>query len=107
MFGKRQRSRKDTLVLAHSGNWGRNHRTMRDSRTARRSRHYFFRPMPLQKLGPYRLDRVLGRGGMGSVYAGVNEETGERAAIKVLASHLVDDANFVERFKAEVETLKK
>lgn len=63
--------------------------------------------MPIQKLGPYRLDRVLGRGGMGSVYAGVNEETGERAAIKVLAAHLVDDANFVERFKIEVETLKK
>jgi serine/threonine protein kinase len=63
--------------------------------------------MPLQKLGPYRLDRVLGRGGMGSVYVGVNEETGERAAIKVLAAHLVDDANFVERFKVEVETLKK
>lgn len=44
---------------------------------------------------------------MGSVYAGVNEETGERAAIKVLAAHLIDDANFVERFKIEVETLKK
>ena len=63
--------------------------------------------MALQKLGPYRLDRVLGRGGMGSVYAGVNEETGQRAAIKVLAAHLADDTNFVERFKIEVETLKK
>lgn len=63
--------------------------------------------MALQKLGPYRLDRVLGRGGMGSVYAGVDMETGQRAAVKVLAAHLVDDANFVERFKVEVETLKK
>jgi eukaryotic-like serine/threonine-protein kinase len=63
--------------------------------------------MALQKLGPYRLDRVLGRGGMGSVYAGVNMETGRRAAVKVLAAHLADDANFVERFKVEVETLKK
>lgn len=63
--------------------------------------------MPLQKLGPYRLDRVLGRGGMGSVYAGLNEQTGERAAIKVLAAHLSDDTSFVERFKVEVETLKK
>ncbi len=44
---------------------------------------------------------------MGSVYAGVNEETNERAAIKVLAAHLSDDSNFVERFKVEVETLKK
>jgi serine/threonine-protein kinase len=44
---------------------------------------------------------------MGSVYAGLNEQTGERAAIKVLAAHLADDASFVERFKVEVETLKK
>jgi serine/threonine-protein kinase len=44
---------------------------------------------------------------MGSVYAGVNEQTGQRAAIKVLAAHLADDSNFVERFKVEVETLKK
>jgi serine/threonine-protein kinase len=44
---------------------------------------------------------------MGSVYAGVNEETNQRAAIKVLAGHLSDDSNFVERFKVEVETLKK
>jgi eukaryotic-like serine/threonine-protein kinase len=63
--------------------------------------------MPLEKLGPYRLDRVLGRGGMGSVYSGVDEQTGQRAAIKVLAAHLSDDSNFVERFKIEVETLKK
>ena len=63
--------------------------------------------MPLQKLGPFKFDRILGRGGMGSVYAGVHEQTGEKAAIKVLAAHLADDVNFVERFKVEVETLKK
>ncbi len=63
--------------------------------------------MPLERLGPYKLEKVLGRGGMGSVYAGVHGQTGERAAVKVLAVHLSDDVNFVERFKAEVETLKK
>jgi serine/threonine-protein kinase len=63
--------------------------------------------MPLEKLGPYRLDKLLGRGGMGAVYAGTNETTGERAAVKVLAAHLSDNADFRERFVAEVETLKK
>jgi serine/threonine-protein kinase len=44
---------------------------------------------------------------MGSVYAGVHEQTGERAAIKVLAEALSTDARFRARFQGEVETLKK
>jgi eukaryotic-like serine/threonine-protein kinase len=60
-----------------------------------------------EKLGPYRLERLLGRGGMGAVYAGLNEETGERAAIKVLAPAFAAEANFRGRFSAEIETLKK
>jgi eukaryotic-like serine/threonine-protein kinase len=63
--------------------------------------------MPLEKLGPYKLEKVLGRGGMGAVYAGVHQETGERAAVKVLSGHLADDEAFRERFKIEVETLKR
>jgi serine/threonine-protein kinase len=63
--------------------------------------------MKLQRMGPYRLDKILGRGGMGAVYVGVNEQTGERAAVKVLNPVLADDASFRERFKSEVETLKK
>ena len=63
--------------------------------------------MALEKLGPYRLEKTLGRGGMGAVFLGVHNETGERAAVKVLATHLADDAVFRERFKAEVQTLKQ
>lgn len=63
--------------------------------------------MPLERLGPYRIEKLLGRGGMGAVYAGVNELTGERAAIKVLAAHLSDNSDFRDRFAGEVETLKK
>ena len=63
--------------------------------------------MPLERLGPFKLEKVLGRGGMGSVYVGVRESDGQRAAVKVLAPHLADDFNFRERFKSEVETLKK
>ena len=63
--------------------------------------------MKLERLGPYKLERILGRGGMGAVYVGLNFETGERAAVKVLNPGLSDDAGFRERFKSEVETLKK
>jgi serine/threonine-protein kinase len=63
--------------------------------------------MPLEKLGPYDIEKLLGRGGMGAVYAGRNRETGQRAAVKVLPSHLADDEAFRERFKQEIETLKR
>lgn len=63
--------------------------------------------MPIEHLGPYRIERLLGRGGMGAVYAGVHRETGESAAIKVLAESLAVDSRFRERFQGEVETLKR
>ncbi len=63
--------------------------------------------MAIEQLGPYRIERLLGRGGMGAVYAGVHEETGQRAAVKVLAESLADDPRFRERFRGEVESLKK
>jgi serine/threonine-protein kinase len=44
---------------------------------------------------------------MGAVFEGVNEETGESSAIKVLNPHLADDPGFCQRFELEIETLKK
>lgn len=63
--------------------------------------------MPLEQLGPYKIERILGRGGMGAVYAGIDKQTQSEAAIKVLSPTLADDPGFRERFKAEIETLKK
>ncbi len=60
-----------------------------------------------QRLGPYRLLRTLGRGGMGTVYAAVEEETGRSAAIKVLSPTLATIENFRDRFGAEIESLRK
>lgn len=61
----------------------------------------------IEKLGPYRITDVLGRGGMGTVYAGVHEETGEKAAIKMLSVAVNDDRNLRQRFLSEIETLKQ
>lgn len=37
-------------------------------------------------VGSYRVERLIGRGGMGDVYLGMQPEIGSRVAIKVLAS---------------------
>ncbi|HEX8187299.1 MAG TPA: serine/threonine-protein kinase [Pyrinomonadaceae bacterium] len=51
--------------------------------------------------GKYRLDRLLGRGGMGAVYAGVHVELERPAAIKMLLPDLVSDPRALERFRRE------
>ena len=54
------------------------------------------------RCGPYRLLRVLGRGGMGSVYLAerVDGEVEQRVAIKLLR-HRADEPAFLERFLRE------
>lgn len=59
------------------------------------------------RLGPYQLNKPLGRGGMGTVYDAVHVEKGERAAVKILLPSLATDSSFRERFEAEVNSLRK
>ena len=63
--------------------------------------------IPFEQLGPYRLGKKLGQGGMGSVYEGTDAESGEAAAVKVLAPSLAMEEGFRVRFEAEIESLKK
>lgn len=63
--------------------------------------------MEQEQLGPFRLGKRLGRGGMGTVYAAVHVETGEVAALKVLAPGVAAEEGFRERFRAEIDSLKK
>jgi non-specific serine/threonine protein kinase/serine/threonine-protein kinase len=56
-------------------------------------------------LGPYRLERELGRGGMGTVYLAVREgEVQKRVALKVLKRGMDTDA-IVRRFRSERQIL--
>ncbi len=50
----------------------------------------------------YRIDGVIGRGGMGVVYRATNVALGRTYALKVLAPELADDDEFRERFKREI-----
>ena len=53
------------------------------------------------QIGRYRIQRVLGSGGMGTVYEGVHEALGRRAAIKVLRVEQALDADVTRRFLDE------
>lgn len=50
---------------------------------------------------------MLGRGGMGSVYAAEHLKTGEKVAVKVIAQAVADEMRFRRRFYGEIETLKR
>src|SRR5688572_11560889 len=49
----------------------------------------------------YRIEKKLGQGGMGAVFLATHLGTGRPAAIKVIAPELMDNEEFIERFKLE------
>jgi serine/threonine protein kinase len=49
----------------------------------------------------YRIESLLGRGGMGAVYLATHERLNRRVALKVLVPELVDDESFRGRFIRE------
>ncbi|MGH8984935.1 MAG: serine/threonine-protein kinase, partial [Acidimicrobiia bacterium] len=53
------------------------------------------------KIGGYRIEAVIGAGGMGVVYLAVQLRLGRRVAVKVIAPALADDPVFRERFERE------
>jgi len=56
---------------------------------------------PGQTLGPYRLEELLGEGGMGLVFRAVRESDGEVVALKVMRFELIEDPVFGRRFEQE------
>lgn len=61
----------------------------------------------IKQLGPYIIDKQIGRGGMGFVYAAHHEDTDDVVAVKMLSVGFADDENFRNRFSLEIETLKQ
>lgn len=56
---------------------------------------------PPRRFAHYRLLRLLGKGGMGSVYLAYDERREREVALKVLPDDLADDTQFRDRFRRE------
>ena len=58
-------------------------------------------PFPIERLGDFRILRVLGRGGMGVVYEAIQESLGRHVALKILPPHGRLDPTQLGRFRRE------
>jgi hypothetical protein len=59
---------------------------------------------PGDTIGGYRIDAVVGRGGMGVVYRATQLALGQSYALKVIAPEYANNVEFRERFKRESRT---
>src|SRR6476646_1564522 len=55
-------------------------------------------------IGHYRIDSLIGVGGMGEVYLARDEQLGRKAALKLLPEHLTADETQLSRFKTEARS---
>lgn len=55
----------------------------------------------------YKIISPLREGGMGEVYLGVDVQTGQQVAVKILAHHLRANSEMLERFRREAKTLQQ
>jgi len=58
-----------------------------------------------RSIGSYRVDRQLGKGGMGAVYLGVHPGIGSRVAIKFLHPQYANDDKIIDRFYNEARAV--
>jgi serine/threonine-protein kinase len=61
--------------------------------------------MQRSQFGPYRVVRLLGQGGMGTVYEAIDPVGGGTVAVKTLPVHLSGDDGIRRRFQSEIDTL--
>ena len=60
---------------------------------------------PGDKLGPYEVVSLLGKGGMGEVYRARDPQLNRDVAIKVLPATVANAAYYLARFQRETQTL--
>ncbi|MGD9390900.1 MAG: serine/threonine-protein kinase, partial [Thioalkalispiraceae bacterium] len=59
------------------------------------------------KIPGYQIKRLLGKGGMASVYLAVQESFGRDVAIKVLSPDMAQDKEFSQRFLREAQIVSR
>ena len=63
------------------------------------------RPSEGEQIGPYRIIREIGGGGMGVVYEAADDALDRTVALKLISPHLAADPAFRARFTREAQTL--
>jgi Tol biopolymer transport system component len=63
--------------------------------------------IPGSRLGPYEILSAVGAGGMGEVYRAKDTRLDRTVAVKVLPSHLSENAEFRQRFEREAKTISQ
>lgn len=61
-------------------------------------------PLP-SKIGPYKIESLLNKGGMSLLYLGLHPETKQPIAVKVLLPKYVDHPEMIKRFLKEAEII--
>ncbi|HUB46585.1 MAG TPA: serine/threonine-protein kinase, partial [Acetobacteraceae bacterium] len=58
-------------------------------------------------IGPYAIQGLLGSGGIGEVYAALDQDLGRRVALKALRPEFSEDSDLIERFRNEAASLAR
>lgn len=61
-------------------------------------------PLP-SSIGPYRVERLIDKGGMSLLYQGIHPETQEPLTVKVLSPQYLEEEEVVKRFLKEAEII--
>lgn len=67
--------------------------------------HFSEHPALPQKIGPYKIEALLDRGGMSYLYLGTHPQTKEPLTIKVLSQKYISNPEVVQRFLNEAEII--
>ncbi|MCG8612840.1 MAG: protein kinase [Pseudomonadales bacterium] len=63
--------------------------------------------MEFPSIPGYTIEKMIGQGGMASVYLATQESFGRHVALKVMAQHLVQDESFAKRFLREAKMVAR
>ncbi|MHC4847403.1 MAG: serine/threonine-protein kinase [Planctomycetota bacterium] len=64
-------------------------------------------PLVGREIDGYRIEEIIGRGGMGVVYRATQQSLGRPVAIKVLPEEVLENRQFLDRFEREVDILAR